>query len=126
MEKTLEVVLGHQTEVVIRPATIARRVVESLGAKVEDMSTEDLELLGTLIRERIRRREPVARTGLELLPLDRSLVELERLDPARSRIAVLHLFIGLSFAEIARRDGRDEASIRRDWCIARAYLAGPI
>ena len=60
---------------------------------------------------------------LDVLDLDRALVELEAVDPRAAEIAVYRTFGGMTMAEIAETMEVSERTIHRDWRVARAFLA---
>jgi RNA polymerase sigma factor (TIGR02999 family) len=62
--------------------------------------------------------QPVA---LDLL--DTALEELEQLDARKVRIIELRYFAGLSIAECAESMGLSPATVKREWTVARAWLA---
>jgi RNA polymerase sigma factor (TIGR02999 family) len=59
---------------------------------------------------------------IEVLDLDRALVELEAFDPRKSRIAELRFFGGLSLEEAGHVAGLSVATVEREWQAARAWL----
>jgi len=59
---------------------------------------------------------------IEILDLDEALDRLERIDERRARVVELHCFTGLTLSETARALGVGEATVYRDWRLARAYL----
>src|SRR5215469_3815146 len=60
--------------------------------------------------------------SLDLLALDESLEELDKFDPRKCRVVEMRFFGGLEAKDIASVLGTTEATIRRDWKIARAWL----
>lgn len=62
------------------------------------------------------------RNEVELLALDGALEELSRIDEAQGRIVELRFFGGLSVAETAEALGISQATVKRDWAVARAWL----
>ncbi len=66
----------------------------------------------------------IDRTDLdvELLDLERALVELESLDPRMARIVELRFFGGLSMEEIAEHLQVTRRTVQRDWRVARSWL----
>jgi RNA polymerase sigma factor (TIGR02999 family) len=66
---------------------------------------------------------PVAEAGgPDLVALDDALCSLAKLDPRQSRVVELRFFGGLSYEEIAEVLKVSEATIRRDWSLAQAWL----
>jgi RNA polymerase sigma factor (TIGR02999 family) len=59
---------------------------------------------------------------VEVLDLDRALVELGTFDPRKSRIAELRFFGGLSLEEAGHVVGVSVATVEREWQAARAWL----
>lgn len=57
-----------------------------------------------------------------LVALDDSLKELERLDPRQSKIVELRFFGGLTTDEVSEVMGISTATIEREWRSARAWL----
>lgn len=64
---------------------------------------------------------PVER-DLDLLALDEALASLAILDARQSRIVELRAFAGLRMREIAEVLEVSEATVNRDWAMARAWL----
>jgi RNA polymerase sigma factor (TIGR02999 family) len=60
--------------------------------------------------------------GGSLLALEEVLQKLERSDPRKGQIVNLRFFGGLSTAEIAAVLGVSEATVKREWRYARAWL----
>jgi RNA polymerase sigma factor (TIGR02999 family) len=54
--------------------------------------------------------------------LDQALLDLERLDARKGRIAELRVFGGLSHAEIAHVLGLSERTVLREWRFSKAWL----
>ena len=59
---------------------------------------------------------------VNVLALEESLVELERIAPRQSRVIELRYFGGLSLEETAEALGVSVGTVRRDWSLARAWL----
>jgi RNA polymerase sigma factor (TIGR02999 family) len=59
---------------------------------------------------------------LDVLARDRALSRLSELDPQQGRIVELRYFGGLSISETATVLGISEATVKRDWATARAWL----
>ncbi|HEY7412836.1 MAG TPA: sigma-70 family RNA polymerase sigma factor [Vicinamibacteria bacterium] len=60
---------------------------------------------------------------VELLHVDRALGELAQTDPALARLVEMRYFAGMTLAEIGAVDGRAEWDVKKDWKLARAWLA---
>lgn len=58
-----------------------------------------------------------------LLGLDDALLSLERMDPRKSRIVELRVFVGLTNKEAAEALGVSERTIIREWKFTKAWLA---
>jgi RNA polymerase sigma-70 factor, ECF subfamily len=59
---------------------------------------------------------------VNLIALDEALLELEKIDPIRSRIVEMRFFGGLSNEESAQVLGVSTATVQRQWAGARAWL----
>ena len=60
---------------------------------------------------------------LDVLALDRALSELAQVDPRRAQVVELRFFGGLEVEEAAEVMGVSPATVKRDWRLARAWLA---
>ena len=60
--------------------------------------------------------------GVETLEIDRALTDLEALDPAQGRIVELRFFGGLTIEETAAALGISQATVKREWASAKAWL----
>ncbi|HYE94625.1 MAG TPA: sigma-70 family RNA polymerase sigma factor [Rubricoccaceae bacterium] len=58
----------------------------------------------------------------QLLALDEALTRLTALDPRQAEVVELRYFVGLTVPEAADVLGRSEATVKRDWTVARAWL----
>jgi RNA polymerase sigma factor (TIGR02999 family) len=58
----------------------------------------------------------------DLVALDEALVSLAKLDPRQSKVVELRFFGGLTLEETAEVLKVSEATVRRDWSLARAWL----
>jgi RNA polymerase sigma factor (TIGR02999 family) len=66
---------------------------------------------------------PEAEPGeLDVLAVDTALTRLERCDAQQARVVELRYFGGLSIRETSDALGVSEATIKRDWATARAWL----
>jgi RNA polymerase sigma factor (TIGR02999 family) len=74
--------------------------------------------------EEVRRAEPVP--AERLVELDAALTRLETLDPRRAKIVVCRFFGGLSVEETAAALEVSTPTVKRDWRVARAWLAEAI
>ena len=64
--------------------------------------------------------EPLA--DEDLLALDEAMAKLATIDPRKARLVELRFFAGLTMAELARTMGSSEATLGREWRLARAWL----
>ncbi len=58
----------------------------------------------------------------DLLALNEALTELERIDPRKAEIVMLHYFAGLTLPETAESLGISLSNVTREWRAARALL----
>jgi RNA polymerase sigma factor (TIGR02999 family) len=61
-------------------------------------------------------------SNVDLLALDESLKELAEFDARKCQVVEMRFFAGLSAKDIAKVLHTTEATVRRDWNIARAWL----
>lgn len=61
-------------------------------------------------------------TAAELIAMDQALNRLESLEPRQARIVECRFFAGLPVPETAEVVGVSEATVKRDWALARAFL----
>ena len=59
----------------------------------------------------------------DLVTLDELLTRLAALDPQQARIVELRFFAGLSVEEVAELVGISTATVKREWAMAKAWLA---
>jgi RNA polymerase sigma factor (TIGR02999 family) len=62
----------------------------------------------------------------QLLTLDEGLTRLASLDAQQGRVVELRLFAGLSVLETSRALDISPATVKRDWAVAKAWLAREI
>ena len=62
----------------------------------------------------------------QLIDLHEALEELERIDPRRASVVECRFFGGLDIDETAAALGLSTATVKRDWRVARAWLAQAI
>jgi RNA polymerase sigma factor (TIGR02999 family) len=62
------------------------------------------------------------RQGTDLVALDDAMEQLHALDARKCQVVEMRFFVGLSAKEIAIALGTTEATVRRDWTIAKAWL----
>lgn len=65
----------------------------------------------------------VAPREADVLAVDHLLAELEALDPQQGRIVELRFFAGMNVEETAEALGISTATVKRDWAVARAWMA---
>lgn len=61
-------------------------------------------------------------TADELIALDQALRQLEEMEPRQARVVECRFFAGLPVPETAEVVGISEATVKRDWALARAFL----
>jgi len=89
-----------------------RRLREKRGGSVVRVSVEDVAV-----------PEPDAPVDVvDLLELDRALLELERLDPDQAKIVELRFFGGLTVEETAAVVRSSPATVKREWAVAKGWL----
>jgi RNA polymerase sigma factor (TIGR02999 family) len=64
-----------------------------------------------------------APSEIDVLAVDRLLTDLETLDPQQARIVELRFFAGLTVEETAEALGISKATVKRDWSVAKAWMA---
>ena len=89
------------------------------GAKVSSK-------LGVLRTLAARRAAPNAERPDELIALDEALTELARINPRQASMVEARFFGGLETRETAALVGVAEATLRRDWCAAKAWLSNEV
>jgi len=57
-----------------------------------------------------------------MIALDRSLTQLEALDPQQARVVELRFYGGLTLEETADVLGISTGTVKRNWSVARAWL----
>jgi RNA polymerase sigma factor (TIGR02999 family) len=62
----------------------------------------------------------------DVLALDDALESLARLDPRKAKVVELRYFVGLSVTEVAAVLGVSPETVRRDWRLAKPWLAREI
>ena len=63
-----------------------------------------------------------AAKSVDLLALDKALVDLEKADPRQHRVVELRFFGGLTNAQTAEMLALSKATVKREWSTARAWL----
>jgi RNA polymerase sigma factor (TIGR02999 family) len=71
-------------------------------------------------------RAPEVLQATELVALDQALNELARMDPRQGKIVELRYFGGLTIEEIALVLSVSPATVKREWSVAKAWLARQI
>jgi DNA-directed RNA polymerase specialized sigma24 family protein len=64
--------------------------------------------------------------SVQVLELDKALVELDALDSRAARVVELRFFGGLKETEAAKALGISVATLKRDWEFARTWLKAQI
>ena len=78
---------------------------------------------------RVTMTDAIAQTPMsaaDVITLDEALRELAGLDPRRAQVVELRFFGGLDVEETAEAMGISTATVKRDWRLARAWLAEAI
>jgi RNA polymerase sigma factor (TIGR02999 family) len=63
-----------------------------------------------------------AGTNAEIVAVDEALKALERIDPFKASVVELRFFGGLTHSEVGQVLGCSEATVRRHWPVAKAWL----
>jgi RNA polymerase sigma factor (TIGR02999 family) len=63
-----------------------------------------------------------AAAPIDVLDVDRALDALAELDPRKARLLELHVFGGLTYAELGAATGTSEATVHRELRLGRAWL----
>jgi len=71
------------------------------------------------LEETLRAEEPETR---DVLALEQALSRLEREQPRRAQVVVCRFYGGMEIRETAEALGISEATVKRDWVAARAWL----
>jgi len=64
----------------------------------------------------------ISASALDLLELDDALARLAIMDPRKARLVELRYFAGLSIPEAAEAMGVSQATVIREWAVARMWL----
>lgn len=78
---------------------------------------------------RVTMTDAIAETpmqAIDVIALDRALTELAVVDPRRAQVVELRFFGGLDVEQTAEAMGTSTATVKRDWRLARAWLAEAI
>jgi RNA polymerase sigma factor (TIGR02999 family) len=78
---------------------------------------------GGLTRVSLNELGGTRESSTDLIALDEALSTLASRNGRHSRVAELRLFAGLQTDEIAEALGVSERTVKRDWRVARAWLA---
>ena len=89
-----------------------RRRAERRGKDWERVTLSGLDVEGS------------APDQIDVLALHESLERLAEFDPQQARIVELRYFAGLTIDEAAEVVGVSEATVARDWAVAKAWLRG--
>jgi RNA polymerase sigma-70 factor (ECF subfamily) len=63
-----------------------------------------------------------ASTQMDLRIFDQALTRLEQRDPRQAHLVELKIYCGLTFPEASVVMGVSEATLKRDWSVARLFL----
>lgn len=101
-------------------ARMMRRVLvdRARARHAQKRGGKDAELQITLPADEALAAEP----QVELIRLDEALSALAELDPEQARLVELRYFAGLSIPDTAAALGVSEATVKREWATARAWL----
>ena len=67
---------------------------------------------------------PDAGDAVDILAIDRALEDLERFDPDQAKIVELRFFGGMTVEETSVVLGVSQATVKREWAVAKAWLYG--
>ncbi len=73
-------------------------------------------------REMVAEHPAIEPPKEDLLALNEALTELERIDPRKAEIVMLHYFAGLTLPETAESLGISLSTVEREWRFARTLL----
>lgn len=105
----------------------ARRAAKR-GDGVPKLSIDDLQIAATLDRAggvvaEFGDAAPADDAGVDVMEIDAALTRLEAIDPRQSQVVELRFFGGLTVEETALSLEISEATVKRDWTMAKAWLA---
>jgi RNA polymerase sigma factor (TIGR02999 family) len=75
--------------------------------------------------QRVSLHEDIVQTDArtdELVAIGEALDRLEQLNPRLARVVECRVFAGMSIGETAGAIGTSDATVKRDWNVARAWL----
>jgi RNA polymerase sigma factor (TIGR02999 family) len=98
-------------------AALMRRILVDLGRKRNARKRGALAVHVQLDETRVTEE-----SGLDFEALDRALERLAAQDAQQARIVELRYFGGLSIQETAAQLGVSNATVKRDWVVAKAWL----
>ncbi len=142
------VMAGERDGHTLQPTEVVHEAWQRLAASAEPPALKDRQhfyniaarVMRRVLVDHARRRAAERRGGgathtelmvtiavedddrIEMLALDRALKRLEAVDPRRTRVVELHCFAGLTLDETATVLGVGQATVCRDWRLARAFL----
>jgi RNA polymerase sigma factor (TIGR02999 family) len=103
------------------------RLAAKRGAGQEKVSIEQLDLtLESGGESALQVPTEDAESNLDLIRIDEALARLATLDERQARIVELRFFGGLTVEETAQSLQISEATVKRDWVMAKAWLAREI
>jgi RNA polymerase sigma-70 factor, ECF subfamily len=86
-----------------------RRMAVKRGGNQKDLTVADADL-------------QIASTSADIIALNEALDDLERLNPRQASVVETRFFGGFSEREVAELLGISEATVLRDWRLAKAFL----
>jgi RNA polymerase sigma factor (TIGR02999 family) len=89
--------------------TARRKIRQKRGGDWQRVSFEGLDVAQAPADERV-------------LWVDEALRELAKLEPTEAKVVTMHVFAGMSHAEIGGALGLSERSVKRYWAYAKAWL----
>lgn len=102
-------------------AQMMRRILVD-HARRSSATRRDREMIIPLNDAIVDGRPDGAAMDMEILGVHDALEALERIDPRQARVVELRFFVGLSITEIADVMDISEATVSREWSMARAWL----
>jgi len=76
----------------------------------------------TVVHVELNEGAVAGKPGVDFEVLDRALERLSQQDPQQARVVELRFFGGLSIQETAAHLGISDATVKRDWVVAKAWL----
>ncbi len=109
---------ANRTQFIAVAAGMMRRILVNHAVRRNRQKRE-----GTFVQVTLDRAvDSISEGQLNLLDLERALLELTRLDERQARVFELRFFGGLTVEETAEVLGISIASVKREWTTARIFL----